>query len=277
MLQEKDLAAGAGVGTDIETGDEIIEERLFARITDEEQLVGAVVGLVSGGGANLGGEGTAEEGAELVGDIGGLGEFEVVGFDGDPGGGGAVEGRHELLDALEVADRVSDEDGVAFLEEDRLGSERGIEETTDLGNEFCDAEEFQVEEFGGDAAGPVAWVADNHRKGISAVPALTVHATGAFSREHFDVPPDEVAGMLIDAVRPWIDGDPRTAVVERSIHRWKFATPTTILPDPFVAVSWAPPILCCGDAFAGPRVEGAFSSGVAAGTMLADRLAGAGR
>jgi predicted NAD/FAD-dependent oxidoreductase len=109
------------------------------------------------------------------------------------------------------------------------------------------------------------------------VPALTVHATGAFSREHFDVPPDEVAGMLIDAVRPWIDGDPRTAVVERSIHRWKFATPTKILPDPFVAVSWAPPILCCGDAFAGPRVEGAFSSGVAAGTMLVDRLAGDGR
>jgi len=132
-------------------------------------------------------------------------------------------------------------------------------------------------QFGGDAAGPVAWVADNQRKGISTVPALTVHATGAFSREHFDVPPDEVAGMLIDAVRPWIDGDPRTAVVERSIHRWKFATPTTILPDAFVAVSWTPPILCCGDAFAGPRVEGAFSSGVAAGTMLVDRLAGGGR
>lgn len=132
-------------------------------------------------------------------------------------------------------------------------------------------------QFGSDAAGPVAWVADNHQKGISAVPALTVHATGAFSREHFDVPTDEVAAVLVDAVRPWIDGDPRAVVVERAVHRWKFATPTTILPDPFVAVSWAPPILCCGDAFAGPRVEGAFSSGAAAGTMLADRLAGGGR
>ena len=132
-------------------------------------------------------------------------------------------------------------------------------------------------QFGADALGPVAWVADNQRKGISPVPALTVHATGPFSREHFDAPPDEVSAMLVDAVRPWIDGDPRTAIVERSIHRWKFATPTTILPDPFVAVSWAPPILCCGDAFAGPRVEGAFSSGAAAGTMLADRLAGGGR
>lgn len=131
-------------------------------------------------------------------------------------------------------------------------------------------------QFGSDAPGPVAWVADNQRKGISAVPALTVHATGAFSREHFDVPPDEVAGMLIDAVRPWIDGDPRTAVVERSIHRWKFATPTTILPDPLVAVSEAPPVVCCGDAFAGPRVEGAAVSGAAGGSWLADRLAGGG-
>jgi hypothetical protein len=132
-------------------------------------------------------------------------------------------------------------------------------------------------QFGSDVPGPVAWVADNQRKGISPVPAVTVHATGAFSREHFDTPPDEVAGMLVDAVRPWIDGDPQVAIVERSIHRWKFATPTTILPDPFVAVSWSPPILCCGDAFAGPRVEGAFSSGAAAGTMLADRLAGGAR
>jgi predicted NAD/FAD-dependent oxidoreductase len=131
-------------------------------------------------------------------------------------------------------------------------------------------------QFGGDAPGPVAWVADNQRKGISPVPVLTVHATGAFSREYFDMPPDEVAAMLIDAVRPWIDGDPRTAVVERSIHRWKFATPTTVLPDPFAAVSEAPPVVCCGDAFAGPRVEGAAVSGAAGGSWLADRLAGGG-
>ena len=132
-------------------------------------------------------------------------------------------------------------------------------------------------QFGSDAPGPVAWVADNLRKGISPVPALTVHATGAFSRAHFDTPPDEVASMLVDAVRTWIDGDPQTAIVERSVHRWKFATPTTVLSDPFVAVSWSPPILCCGDAFAGPRVEGACSSGIAAGAMLLDRLAGGGR
>jgi predicted NAD/FAD-dependent oxidoreductase len=122
--------------------------------------------------------------------------------------------------------------------------------------------------FAVEGGGPIAWLADNQRKGISPVPALTAHATGTFSREHFDMPPDAVMELLLDAVRPWIDGDPETAVVERSLHRWKFALPTTVLPEPVVAVSQSPPIACCGDAFAGPRVEGAASSGLAAGRWL---------
>jgi renalase len=123
------------------------------------------------------------------------------------------------------------------------------------------------------AGGPIAWIADTQKKGISPLPALTIHADGAFSRRHFDAPPEEVIATLIDHARPWIDGDPATAVIERSLHRWKFALPTTLLPEPLVAVSHAPPIACCGDAFAGPRVEGAASSGLAAGRWLARVLA----
>jgi len=123
------------------------------------------------------------------------------------------------------------------------------------------------------AGGPIAWIADNQKKGISPLPALTIHADGAFSRRHFELSPEDVITTLIDHARPWIDGDPATAVIEKSLHRWKFALPTTILPEPVVAVSHAPPIACCGDAFAGPRVEGAASSGLAAGRWLARVLA----
>jgi len=122
------------------------------------------------------------------------------------------------------------------------------------------------------ADGPVAWIADNMQKGISPVPALTVHAAGEFSRRHFDDPVDDVAARLVDLVRPWIDGDPATVVLERSLHRWKFALPTTIIPAPFVAAADAPPICCCGDAFGGPRVEGAVVSGLAAGRWVDGRL-----
>ena len=120
---------------------------------------------------------------------------------------------------------------------------------------------------------PIAWLADNFQKGVSPVPALTVHATGAFSRDHFATPPEEVATMLLDAARPWIDGDPATAVVEHSLHRWKFALPTTLIPEPLVVVSATPPVACCGDAFAGPRVEGAAASGLAAGRWMRRALA----
>ena len=123
------------------------------------------------------------------------------------------------------------------------------------------------------AGGPISWLADNQQKGISAVPALTVHASGAFSRQHFDDPPEQVAAAIIDLVRPWIDGDVSTAIVGQSLHRWKFATPTTIIPAPLVVAVTTPLIVCCGDAFGGPKVEGAASSGLAAGRWVGRVLA----
>jgi renalase len=126
------------------------------------------------------------------------------------------------------------------------------------------------------AGGAISWLADNQQKGISAVPALTVHASGAFSRQHFDDPPEDVTAALIELVRPWIDGEPATAIVDQSLHRWKFATPMTIIPAPLVAAVMSPPIVCCGDAFGGPKVEGAASSGLAAGRWVAGLLAGVG-
>ena len=121
--------------------------------------------------------------------------------------------------------------------------------------------------------GEVSWICDNLMKGISPVPAVTVHASATFSREHFGDPPESVADRLVDAVRPWIDGDPATAILERSLQRWKFSLASRTASAPMVAVSTAPPIVCCGDGFGGGRVEGAASSGLAAGRWLARVLA----
>jgi predicted NAD/FAD-dependent oxidoreductase len=124
------------------------------------------------------------------------------------------------------------------------------------------------------AAGPLSWVADNRLKGISAVPALTVHAAGDWSRTRFDDDQIAVADELERLAARWI-GPAR--VVERSLARWKFATPVTVLPEALVACSSAPPVACCGDAFAGPRVEGAATSGRAAGRWMAAALADRGK
>jgi len=112
--------------------------------------------------------------------------------------------------------------------------------------------------------------------GLASAPpanARTLIRRMAFSLTGLPPPPEEVAALLLDAARPWIDGDPATAVVERSLHRWKFALPTTLIPEPLVAVSTWPPVACCGDAFAEPRVEGAAASGLAAGRWMLRTLA----
>ncbi len=126
-------------------------------------------------------------------------------------------------------------------------------------------------------AGPIAWVADNHAKGISPVPCLTIHASPSFSAAHFDDPPEAVMDRLVEAARPWIDGDPAMVIRERSLHRWKFSLAARTEASPMVAVSNAPPIVCCGDGFGGGRVEAAASSGLAAGRWLARVLATNGR
>ena len=52
------------------------------------------------------------------------------------------------------------------------------------------------------------------------------------------------------------------------MKRWRFATPRTIWPEPCWVASGMAPLALAGDAFAGPRVEGAVLSGLAAADAL---------
>jgi predicted NAD/FAD-dependent oxidoreductase len=121
-------------------------------------------------------------------------------------------------------------------------------------------------------SGPVAWIADNYKKGISPVPSLTVQATAEFSRDHFDADPRQVEDKLIEAVRCWIDGKTSREVQVRSLQRWKYAFPISPLGTPMIAVQNKPPVVCCGDAFGGGRVESAASSGLAAARWIQQLL-----
>ncbi|BET68751.1 hypothetical protein ASA1KI_36690 [Opitutales bacterium ASA1] len=111
--------------------------------------------------------------------------------------------------------------------------------------------------------GPVAWVADNRRKGVSPRSAVTVHASHAFSRDHFDLAPAQVERLLLDVAAPWLRG----AVVESSLHRWRYALPIGKGGEACLA-SAALPIVFAGDAYGGGRVEGAVLSGWSAAEHL---------
>lgn len=114
------------------------------------------------------------------------------------------------------------------------------------------------------AEGPFGFVGDNQAKGISPIPAITFHATAEWSADRWDADPATVAGEMLAAARPWLGG---ASVVEHQLKRWRFATPRTIWPDP-CWVTAAGTIVLAGDAFAGPRVEGAHNSGLAAAHAL---------
>jgi predicted NAD/FAD-dependent oxidoreductase len=112
--------------------------------------------------------------------------------------------------------------------------------------------------------GIFSFVADNALKGISAVPAVTLHADSAWSAHHWDHARPAVHDALTEAARPWL-GSAR--VVDSQVKRWRFATPRTPWPDP----CWVAPegsLVVAGDAFAGPKIEGAFGSGLAAAAAL---------
>jgi hypothetical protein len=118
------------------------------------------------------------------------------------------------------------------------------------------------------ASGPIDWMADNQVKGVSAVPAVTVHATAGFSHEHWDAPDDEIADALLAAASLGAAPVPHA----RSVQRWRYARPVSLHPEPCLALDGDAPLVCAGDAFGGAKVEGAQRSGVAAAAAVATAL-----
>ena len=107
-----------------------------------------------------------------------------------------------------------------------------------------------------------SFVADNAIKGISSAVALTLHANPRFSLEHWDAPPQDVHDLLLKQAKPWI-GD--ATVVTSQVKKWRLATPLTIWPERHWANEM---IVLAGDAFGGPKIEGAALSGLSAANYL---------
>jgi renalase len=110
----------------------------------------------------------------------------------------------------------------------------------------------------------VAFVADNVAKGVSTTPALTLHASAAWSQSNWERDTADVVASLVDLAAPWL-GD--AAIDEAQVKKWRFATPRTSWPDE-CWVSGDGGMVLAGDAFDGPRIEAAHNSGLAAAHAL---------
>jgi predicted NAD/FAD-dependent oxidoreductase len=116
----------------------------------------------------------------------------------------------------------------------------------------------------------LAWVADNQQKGISPnQSAITLHGTAPFSREYYEAPDVEVAEVMTRAASQWM---PKGGCQSWQIKRWRYAQPTHTFKEPFWVADNCPPLVVAGDAFGGPRVEGAAVSGLLAANWLVSSL-----
>lgn len=114
------------------------------------------------------------------------------------------------------------------------------------------------------ATGPIAWMADNQRKGTSAVPAVTVHTSAEFSRDHWDEPDEVVMAAVLDAA-----GLLHRAIAGLvQVHRWRYAKPVVSHAARSLTAVGTPPLVFAGDAFGGAAVEGAVLSGRDAARQL---------
>lgn len=116
--------------------------------------------------------------------------------------------------------------------------------------------------------GPIDWMADNQMKGLSALPAVTIHATPDFSRSQWDAPVEEVAAELLAAARLAADAIPGSV----QLQRWRYARPSVGHPSACLSLLTEPPLVCAGDAFGGAKVEGAALSGAAAAEAVLGAL-----
>ena len=120
-------------------------------------------------------------------------------------------------------------------------------------------------------AAAVSWLADNRRKGISpGGRVLTVHASPEASAARWGDADGDVLAWLAGEVRPWLAAG--ATIGAAALERWPYAVPLDVWPERCLVSAAGAPLVFAGDAFGGPRVEGAALSGLAAAGALAARL-----
>jgi predicted NAD/FAD-dependent oxidoreductase len=113
--------------------------------------------------------------------------------------------------------------------------------------------------------GPIAWIADNHQKGISPLAtAVTVHASPELSLDLWSAPEEVALREIRAASDRWLG----SAIREAVLHRWRYSKPAFSPFDAPLYLAGPPSLTFAGDAFGAPRVEGAALSGLIAAHLL---------
>lgn len=116
----------------------------------------------------------------------------------------------------------------------------------------------------------IGWVADNHQKGISPNGyGLTIQLSPTSSAEWFNQGDEACFEFIRQTLQPFL-GSAR--IMEWQVKRWRYALVQNTGTRNFQWIQQTPPLILAGDAFAGPRVEGAALSGIVAAEQLLEIL-----
>lgn len=118
----------------------------------------------------------------------------------------------------------------------------------------------------------ITWVADNLRKGVSTTSrTITAHAGRTASQAYWSMDDADVLAWMWAEIGGWFSAD--TRVTNARLIRWPYAVPLSTYRERYLLSRLTPPLVFAGDAFDGPRVEGAVLSGLAAAGALFASLA----
>ncbi|TNE74692.1 FAD-dependent oxidoreductase [bacterium] len=105
---------------------------------------------------------------------------------------------------------------------------------------------------------PIRWAADNKKKNVSPITAVTVHLAPAFSKEHFDASDAIILADLYDDLKSLVPGK----WVKTAIHKWRYSQPSNIVNKSFLRDEYYNRLWFTGDVFINGRVESAWLAGL---------------
>ena len=110
---------------------------------------------------------------------------------------------------------------------------------------------------------PLSWIARNNSKPKrqTSFDTWVLHASPEWSEMHIDTSAEEVEAMLLQEFGRIVQ-QACLPIAHQASHLWRFALPQNPLPEPYLFDEELL-IGACGDWCGGPRVEGAFLSGIA--------------
>jgi renalase len=118
----------------------------------------------------------------------------------------------------------------------------------------------------------LSWISlDSSKREVNLPLSLVLHSTSEFAHQYLDQK-EQAVPILLQQAAQYL-GDWVIQPVAYQVQGWRYALPTQVLGQTCLRTDMPGPLFWSGDWCGGPKVEGAFLSGLAAGEAILQRYA----